>query len=79
MGNSKKFEDSDQTVLELLGLIKKVELTIGVHESVENPDTLAIEQYDDLRTRYTSELLEILKQEYGLQLRPAISDSDLAA
>ena len=71
--------NSDSTLLELLGLIKRIEHTIVIHEAAENPDKLAIEQYDSLRNRYTSELLELLKQEYGLKLRPILYNDEQAA
>jgi nicotinic acid mononucleotide adenylyltransferase len=71
--------DQGSSLLDLLQLIKKIERTAALHQAAEKPDPIAVEQYDSLRERYTAEFLQLLKQEYGLELQPATQNGSQAA
>jgi hypothetical protein len=63
-------EEKGFIIARLLDLIERMQYSINLHSESENPDTMAIEQYTELRERYRAELAELLKP-YGLDVKQA--------
>ena len=64
----------DLAVLRLLELIRRKREAILFHQQNEEPDRLAISQYQDLLHKYLTELMGLLQDKYGLvgELHPII-------
>lgn len=57
-------EERGFEIARLLELIERMQQAINLHAQNENPDTMAIEQYTELKERYRAELAELMKP-YG--------------
>lgn len=67
----------DLAVLRLLELIRRKRGAILFHQQNEEPDRLAIAQYQDLLNEYLVELMGLLHDKYGFvgELHPIIDQA----
>ena len=64
----------DLAVMRLLELIRRKKDALERHQQRDEPDRLAIAQYQDLLNEYLTELMGLLHDKYGLagELHPII-------
>lgn len=65
----------DLAVMRLLELIRRKKEALARHQQNEQPDGLAVLQYQDLLNGYLAELMELLRDKYGLvgELHPDVN------
>ncbi len=57
-----EMENLKANLNDLLDLIARANKMIAFHQSYEQPDTLAIRQYEDLKQQYAVQIIELLKE-----------------
>jgi hypothetical protein len=65
--NISKSEYLKEAIFDLLNLIERANNSIVRHKSFENPDILAIEEFERIRQQYIDELNQMLL-EFGLHV-----------
>ena len=65
--NISKSEYLKEAIFDLLNLIERANNSILRHQSLENPDALAIEGFDRIRQQYIDELNQMMT-EFGLHV-----------
>ncbi len=71
MINSQEISESEyliKAISDLFNLIKKANISIDRHKSIENPDIIAIEGFERIRQQHVDELNQIMMSEFGLQI-----------
>ncbi len=63
-----KSEYLNEAISDLFNLIKKANISIVRHKSIENPDNIAIEGFERIRQQHIDELNQIMMSEFGLQI-----------
>jgi hypothetical protein len=63
-----KSEYLNEVISDLFNLIKKANISIVRHKSIENPDNIAIEGFERIRQQHIDELNQIMMSEFGLQI-----------
>ena len=65
--NISKSECLKEAIFDLLNLIERANNSILRHQSLENPDIIAIEGFDSIRKQYIDELNQMMT-EFGLHV-----------
>ena len=65
--NISKSEYLKEAIFDLLNLIERANNSILRHQSIENPDALAIEGFERIRQQYIDELNQMMT-EFGLHV-----------
>ena len=65
--NISKSEYLKEAIFDLLNLIERANNSILRHQSLENPDIIAIEGFDRIRQQYIDELNQMMT-EFGLHV-----------
>jgi hypothetical protein len=66
-------EIHDERQISFLSILEKIESmnkAIGFHKNLENPDLLAIEQYEKVKQDLINNLLELLFSTYEISISP---------
>jgi hypothetical protein len=63
-----KSEYLNEAISDLFNLIKKANISIVRHKSIENPDNITIEGFERIRQQHIDELNQIMMSEFGLQI-----------